>query len=44
MYRTGPRILEIALCVIGSGLPEQYVEKNGGAIFELAQEWTAMIN
>lgn len=44
MYRTGPIILRITLCVIGSGLPDQCVEKNGGAVFELAQEWTAMIN
>lgn len=44
MYRTCPIISEIALCVIGSSLPNQCVEKNGGAVFELAQEWTIMIN
>lgn len=44
MYRIGPIILGIALCVIGSDLPDQCVEKYGGAVFELAQEWTAMID
>ena len=44
MYRTGPIILEIASCRVGSGHPDQHADKNGGAVFELAPEWAAVIS